>query len=199
MKKILHLISSPRGAASFSIKLGNAIVEKILAAYPGSTVKTHDLTTSPFPHLEEVHLNSFFTPAEQHTEAQKIAISHSNEAIKEIFEADILVIGAPMYNFGIPSTLKTWLDHIARSQVTFKVTENGPVGLITGKKVYIAMSSGGVYAEGPAAGYDFVVPYLKSVFAFLGITDVEVQRAEGTSVPGLSERALEKAVEAVQV
>lgn len=199
MKKILHIISSPRGAASFSIQLGNAIIEKLLAAYPGSTVKTRNLAAQSFPHLEEVHLSSFFTPEEQHSAAQKEAVSHSNEAIKEIFEADILVIGAPLYNFGIHSSLKAWIDHIARSQVTFSVSDQGIKGLVTGKKVYIAMSSGGIYSEGPTAGYDFVVPYLKAVLGFIGMTDIEVYRAEGTSIPGIAETALEKAVNAVEV
>lgn len=128
--KILHLISSPRGNESYSIKLGNAIVEKLLTANPGSSVKTHDLVNKPFPHLEEAHLASFFTPAEQHTPELAEAIKHSDEALQELFEADVLVIGAPMYNFSIPSSLKAWIDHIVRAQKTFKYGENGPVGLV---------------------------------------------------------------------
>src|SRR5882757_1773592 len=102
MKKVLNIISSPRGTASYSIRLADAILEKLEAAYPGSTVTTTDLAQLQFPHLEEAHLTSFFPPVEQHTDRHKAAIRHSNNAIKELMEADIIVVGAPMYNFGIP-------------------------------------------------------------------------------------------------
>jgi len=189
---ILHIISSPRKGESYSIKLGNGLVEKLQAANPGSTVKVHDLTNKPFPHLEEAHLQSFFTPAENRTPEQQEAVRHSDEAIAEIQAADVIVIGAPLYNFGIPSTLKAWVDHIARAGVTFRYTANGPEGLIKGKKVYVAVSSGGVYSEGPMASYDFVAPYLKAVLGFLGMTDVTVARAEGVAIPDLQATALEK-------
>jgi FMN-dependent NADH-azoreductase len=189
---ILHIISSPRKGESYSIKLGNGLVEKLQAANPGSTVKVHDLASKPFPHLEEAHLQSFFTPAEGRTPEQQEAIRHSDEAIAEIMAADTIVIGAPLYNFGIPSTLKAWIDHIARAGVTFRYTAAGPEGLVKGKKVYVAMSSGGVYSEGPSAGYDFVSPYLKAVLGFLGMTDVTVARVEGTAIPDLQATALEK-------
>ncbi len=189
---ILHIISSPRKGDSYSIKLGNGLVEKLQAANPGSTVQVHDLTNTPFPHLEEAHLQSFFTPAESRTPEQQAAIRHSDKAIAEIQAADTIVIGAPLYNFGIPSTLKAWVDHIARAGVTFRYTAAGPEGLIKGKKVYVAMSSGGVYSEGPMTSYDFVAPYLKAVLGFLGMTDVTVVRVEGTSIPDLQPAALEK-------
>jgi len=189
---ILHIISSPRKGESYSIKLGNGLVEKLQAANPGSTVKVHDLTNKPFPHLEEAHLQSFFTPAENRTPEQQEAVRHSDEAIAEIQAADVIVIGAPLYNFGIPSTLKAWVDHIARAGVTFRYTANGPEGLIKGKKVYVAVSSGGVYSEGPMASYDFVAPYLKAVLGFLGMTDVTVARVEGVAIPDLQATALEK-------
>lgn len=197
MKNILHIISSPRGEASFSIRLGNAIVEKAKAAYPGSTVKEHNLTTDNFPHLEESHLNAFFTPAENRTPANIEALSHSDQAIKEIMDADIIVIGAPLYNFSIPSNLKAWIDHIARAGITFKYDENGPEGLIKGKKLYIAMSTGAVYSEGVFQAYDFASPYLKAVLGFLGLTDVTIVRAEGTSIPGIQDTALEKGIESI--
>jgi len=189
---ILHIISSPRKGESYSIKLGNGLVEKLQAANPGSTVKVHDLTNKPFPHLEEAHLQSFFTPAENRTPEQQEAVRHSDEAIAEIQAADVIVIGAPLYNFGIPSTLKAWVDHIARAGVTFRYTANGPEGLIKGKKVYVAVSSGGVYSEGPMASYDFVAPYLKAVLGFLGMTDVTVARVEGVAIPDLQATAIEK-------
>ncbi|TCD27055.1 FMN-dependent NADH-azoreductase [Pedobacter psychrodurus] len=195
--KILHLISSPRGEASFSTKLGNAIVEKLQVANPNSSLITHNLTDSPFPHLEEVHINSFFTPLEHHTPEFTEAIKHSNEAIAELKNADAIVIGVPMYNFGIHSTLKAWLDHIARAGQTFSYSENGPEGLVKNKKVYLAISSGGVYSEGPMKAYDFTESYLRSVLGFLGMVDVTVFRAEGLNMPNLKDEALGKAVESI--
>jgi len=197
MSKILNIISSPRGEASNSIKLANAIIDKLKEQDSAAAVETKDLTKSPFPHLEEAHLNAFFTPIEQHTEANKEAIKHSNDAIRQIMEADVLVIGAPMYNFSIPSVLKSWFDHIARAGITFKYTSEGPVGLLTGKKAYIAVTTGGVYTSGPAAAYDFVTPYVKTILGFIGITDVTIVTAEGFAVPDLQATALDKAIDSI--
>jgi FMN-dependent NADH-azoreductase len=197
MKKILHIISSPRGAASFSIKLGNAIIEKIKAEYPGSTVTENNLVTQQFPHLEEAHLTSFFTPAESRSPANIEAVKHSETAIQEILDADIIVIGAPLYNFGIHSALKAWIDHIVRAGVTFKYDGNGPEGLIKGKKVYLAVSSGAIYSTSPMQSFDFVEPYLKAVLGFIGLTDITVFRVEGSSLPGMQETALEKGISSI--
>ncbi|MFD1256814.1 FMN-dependent NADH-azoreductase [Mucilaginibacter terrae] len=195
--KILHLISSPRGAASFSIKLGNAIVEKLQAANAAATVKVHSLIDTPFPHLEEAHLNSFFTPAESRNPEQAEAVKHSDGAIAELMDADTIVIGVPMYNFSIHSTLKAWIDHIARAGITFKYSENGPEGLVKNKKVYLAISTGGVYSEGPMKSYDFTEPYLRAVLGFLGITDITALRVEGVNMPDLKDSALDKAIEKI--
>jgi len=197
MKKILHVISSPRNGASFSIQLGNAIIGKIKAAHPGSTVKETNLAKDYFPHLEEAHLASFFTPPENRTPENIEAVRHSDEAIREIMDADIIVISTPLYNFGIPSSLKAWLDHIVRAGSTFKYDANGAAGLVKGKKAYIAVASGGVYSEGPMQPYDFVVPYLKWILGFIGITDITVQRIEGTSIPGIQDTAVKKGLESI--
>ncbi|AZI24799.1 FMN-dependent NADH-azoreductase [Pedobacter sp. G11] len=199
MKKILHIVSSPRGGASMSIQLGNAVVSKIQETYPESIVKEKNLAQHPFPHLEEVHLNAFFTPEESRSAENLVAIQHSDEAIAELQEADIIVIGVPFYNFGVPSTLKAWVDHIARAGVTFQYTEQGPQGLITGKKVYLAVASGGIYSDGPMQAYDFATPYLKGVLGFLGMTDVTVFRAEGASIPVVKDTALEKGIESILI
>jgi FMN-dependent NADH-azoreductase len=194
MKKILHIVSSPRGGASYSIRLGEAIIEKLLTAHPDSTVKTVDLVKQHWPHLEEAHLTSFFTPSDKHTANDREAIRHSEAAIADILEADILVIGAPMYNFSIHSTLKAWIDHIVRSGVTFSYSEKGPEGLIKGKKVYIAESTGGVYSEVPMKQNDFVEPYLRFILGFIGLKDITFVRAEGLALPALKEGAVEKAI-----
>jgi len=199
MKKILHIISSPRGAASMSIKLGNAVIKKIKETYPGATVHEHNLARKLFPHLEEAHLAAFFTPAENRSADNVEAIRHSDEAVAELQNADIIVIDVPFYNFGIPSTLKAWIDHIARAGITFKYGENGPEGLIKGKKVYLAIASGGIYSEGPMKAYDFATPYLKSVLGFLGMADVSVFRVEGVSMPVVQDTALEKGIESVLI
>ena len=197
--KILNLISSPRGGASFSIKLADAIIQKLQAANAGSTVKVHNLVKTPFPHLEEVHLNSFFTPKENHSPELTEAIKHSDEAIAEITDADVIVIGVPLYNFGIHSTLKAWIDHIARAGVTFQYTANGPEGLIKNKKVYLAIATGGVYSEGPMKTYDFTEPYLRTILGFLGMTDVTAFRVEGVNMPDLKDQALEKAIASIAI
>jgi FMN-dependent NADH-azoreductase len=197
MSKILHLISSPRGEASNSIKLANAIIDHLRSKDPGAAVHVKDLTKSPFPHLEEVHLNAFYTPAEKHSQENRAAIRHSDQAIAELLDADIIVIGAPMYNFGVSSTLKAWIDHIARAGVTFKYTEHGPEGLILEKKVYLAVTTGGIYSSGDYMATDFLTPYLKFMLAFIGLDDVTVYRAEGFAIAGVQDTALEKAIDRI--
>ena len=199
MKKILHVISSPRGEASYSIKLGNAIVEQIKKAHPGSIVKENNLVNMQFPHLEEAHITSFYTPPEARSPESEIAVKHSDEAIKEVLDADIIVIGAPMYNFSIHSTLKAWFDHIVRAGVTFRYDENGANGLIKNKKVYIAETTGGIYTEGPMQDHDFVAPYLKTILGHIGLTDVTFFRVEGTSIPGIQDEALAKGINSIHL
>ena len=198
MKKILNIISSPRGNASYSIKLANTLIDRLQAAYPGSVVTTHDLTATPFPHLEEVHIASFNTPAESRTDEFRDAILHSDQAIDELLDADIVIIGAPMYNFGIPSTLKTWIDHIVRAKKTFGYSEKGAEGLVKGKKVYLVVSMGGIWT-GDNASFDFVVPYLRTILGFIGMADITVVKAEGLAMPDKQAVALEKAMEAVTI
>jgi FMN-dependent NADH-azoreductase len=199
MKKILNVISSARGAASNSTQLANAIIRRLTDQYPGSTVKLRDLVERHYPHLEESHLNAFFAPAENATPEYKEAIQHSNEAIEEVFEADIIVIGVPIYNFHIPSALKAWLDHVVRAGKTFSYQTGRPEGLVKDKKVYLAIASGGVYSDGPMKTYDFAEPYLRMILGFIGITDVTTFRVEGTSAPDLKETALQKGIDSIAV
>lgn len=199
MQRILHLISSIQGNESYSLKLSKAIVEKVIEKYPGSTVENVDLNDLDIPHLNQIILQSMFTPTDQLTAEGTESIRYSNLAVKQLMDSDIVVIGAPLYNLSIPTTLKAWMDHITRAGVTFGYTENGPVGKVTGKKIYIAMSSGGVYSEGPAKGNDFVAPYLKAFLGLLGMSNVSVFRAEGVKVPGIKEHALEKAIASIHI
>ncbi|MEV4886554.1 NAD(P)H-dependent oxidoreductase [Chitinophaga sp. CC14] len=199
MKHILHLISSLQGKGSHSIQLGQAIVEKIQEKYPGSTLEELNLVDIEIPHLSPAVLRTFFLPGDQLTEEEKESIRFSDEMVKQLLAADIIVIGAPLYNFTIHTSLKAWIDHITRAGITFGYGENGPVGKVTGKKVYVAMSSGGVYSEGPGKANDFVAPYLNAFLGFLGMTDLTVFRAEGLKVPGVKEYAMEKAIDSIRI
>ncbi|NQX39041.1 NAD(P)H-dependent oxidoreductase [Pedobacter steynii] len=199
MKHILHLKSSIQGKESYSIKLGHAIVEKIQNKYPGSILEELNLVDLEIPHLSPVVLRTFFIPADQLTEEEKELIRFSDELVKQLLAADIIVIGAPLINFTIPTSLKAWIDHITRAGITFGYSENGPVGKVTGKKIYVAMSSGGVYSEGPGKVNDFVAPYLKAFLGFLGMTDLTVFRAEGLKVPEVKELAMEKAINSIEI
>jgi len=199
-KKVLHLISSPQGEVSLTKKLGNVVIEKIKEKYPDSIVKERDLTSEPFPHLDQTQIGSWFTPAENHTPEQLKAITISENAIAEMQEADIYVINAPFYNFSIPTTLKAYLDHIVRPGITFRYTEEGyPEGLLKNKKAYITIASSGVYSEGPLQYLDYVSPYLKMLLGFIGVTDISFVRAEGTRLEGIKETAFEKGVESIMV
>lgn len=199
MKNILHLKSSLQGKDSYSIKLGNMIVEKVQEKYQGSTLEELNLVDIGIPHLSPEVLRTFFTPGDEMSAEQKESIRLSDELVKQLLAADIIVIGAPLINFTIHSSLKAWIDHITRAGITFGYGENGPIGKVTGKKVYVAMSSGGIYSEGPGKANDFVAPYLKAFLGFLGMTDLSVFRAEGLKVPGVQEHAMQKAVESIVI
>ena len=194
MKKILHIISSPRGEESVSIKLGNALIQRLQNEYPGSTVKEVDVVNDPLPHLAGPLL-----AATHGGSGDKEITMKSDEALQDVLQADIIVIGVPLFNFGIPSMLKTWLDNIIRPGIAFSYSAEGPKGLITGKKVYVALASGGAYSEGPMKDYDFAGPYLEKVLGFIGITDVTILRADGTAMPALKDSAVQKAIEGLAV
>ncbi len=195
--KILHLTASPRGEASDSTKLGNEILKNILEKHPESTVQTVDLTKENIPHIEEVHFNSFATAVADKTPELLEAGKYSDKAIAELTAADVIVISSPVFNFGVPSVLKAWVDHIARAGITFRFTENGPEGLLKNKKVYLALSSGGIFTSGQWQAYDFASSYMHFLFRFIGITDVTTFRVEATNIPGLQDTAMEEAVKLV--
>jgi FMN-dependent NADH-azoreductase len=182
MTHILYLNSSVRSTGSVSRQLSGEFIDKLKAAHPGAQVVTRDLAAHPLPHLSESMVGAYFTPPEQRSDEQKQQIRQSDEVVAELLAADIVVIGAPMYNFSVSSTLKSWIDHIARAGVTFKYTETGPVGLVQGKKFVIFTSRSGVYSSGPAKAMDFQETYLRGVLGFLGITDVSFVSAEGLAM-----------------
>ncbi|MYM37535.1 FMN-dependent NADH-azoreductase [Duganella sp. FT50W] len=182
MTTILHIDSSVRGSASLTRQLSGEFVAKLRAANPAAGVVTRDLASNPVPHLTEAMIGAFFTPADQRSAEQAATVQTSDTLVDELFAADTLVIGAPMYNFSISSGLKAWIDHIARAGRTFQYGANGPEGLVTGKKVVVVVASGGVYSEGPAAAYDHVTTYLRAALGFLGMTDVTFVVAEGVAM-----------------
>jgi len=193
---ILHIDSSPMGERSYSRKLGAKVLSELQSKYPGSTLKVRDLAANPLPHLSAQTVGAFFTPVEQRTAELNAAVADSDAAVAELKSANIVVIGAPMWNFGIPSSLKAWIDHVARSGLTFKFGANGPEGLLDpATKVIIVSSRGGVYSAGPMAALDFQEDYLRSVLGFLGLRDIAFVRTEGVN---LGEEAANSAVQAAE-
>ncbi|MGV7210447.1 FMN-dependent NADH-azoreductase [Oxalobacteraceae bacterium A2-2] len=182
MANVLHIDSSVRTTGSLSRQLGAEFIAKWKAANPADTIITRDLAANPVPHLTEQSLGAFFTPAEQRNAEQAFIAKASDILVDELFAADVIVIGAPMYNFSITSGLKAWIDQIARAGRTFQYTANGPEGLLKGKKVYVIAATGGVYSEGPFAPYDHLTTYLRAVLGFIGLTDVTFIRAEGVAL-----------------
>jgi FMN-dependent NADH-azoreductase len=198
MSSILLLTSSPR-AESLSTPIAVDLAEKLKSQNPGSVVVRRDLATNPLPHIDDLFTGAIRKPAEARTAEEIAAIKTSDELVNELFAADTIVISTGLINFNIYSSLKTWIDNVARAGVTFKYTESGPVGLLTGKKVYVVLASGGVYSQGPAAPLNHAVPYLKSVLGFLGITDIETIYVEGLAFgPEAAEKAIDAAKSRVQ-
>ena len=198
MKKILNIKSSINGENSFSNKLSNAIIDKLKQSNQDIQVETHDLSINPLPHLDALHFSSFYTPQEVRSEAQKEAVRLSDLAINEVINADIIIIGVGLYNLGIPSTLKSWIDHITRSGITFSYADGYPKGLLVNKKVYLAIASGAVFSDSALKDSDFTESYLRKMLGFLGLTDVTVFRAEGTMMPDFARNAIPKALEAIE-
>ncbi len=180
--KILHIDSSVTGDHSFSRRFSASLVQKIKNGSQDATVIYRDLATNPLPHLDPLTVGALYAPEEGRTPEQIKAMANSDVAVKELLEADIIVIGSPMHNFGISSQLKSWIDHVVRRGVTFNYGANGPEGLVSGKKAYIVAARGGIYSEGPYKAYEHQDSYLKAVLGFIGIRDIEVIPVEGVSM-----------------
>jgi len=196
--KLLHLDSSILGGNSASRKLSAAIVDQLTNAAPGLDIVSRDLALQPLSHLSGEHLAAAQGAVPESPAIQK-DVAASQAALEEFLAADIVVIGAPMYNFGIPSQLKAWIDRIAVAGKTFRYTANGPEGLAGNKRVIVAVSRGGLYSAGmPAAAFEHVESYLRSVFGFLGVTDLEIVVAEGLQIgPEQREKAMQGALQVV--
>ena len=176
---ILQINASARREGANSTKVANSVVERLKASNPAATFTLRDLAVTPHPVLDEAALGALFTPAEQRTPEQAARVALDDALIAEIQAHDTIVLGVPMYNFGVPVQLKAWIDAIARAGVTFRYTDQGPQGLLQGKTVYLALARGGLYRDQP---HDTQLPYLKTVLGFLGLTDVRPIYAEGLNM-----------------
>jgi len=176
---ILQINASARREGSNSTRLADAIVERLKAASSAARVTERDLAVTPHPVLDEAALGALFTPADQRTPEQAARVALDDALIAELQAHDTIVLGVPMYNFGVPVQLKSWIDAVARAGVTFRYTASGPEGLVKGKKVYLALARGGLYRD---TERDAQVPYLKNVLGFLGMSDVSLIYAEGLAM-----------------
>ena len=167
-KNLLQINSSGRFEGSITRQLSDLLIKQIKAVQPELTLINRDLATG-LPFIDEQWIGANFTPADQRNSSHQETLEFSNELVSELQQADTIVIASPIYNFSIPAVLKAWIDLVARAQLTFKYTENGPEGLLRGKKAYVVVASGGVPI---GSEMDFASGYLKQVLAFIGITDV---------------------------
>lgn len=196
MSNVLLIHSSVFGDKSQSL----ALARDFLRRYPHRSVVERALSPQTMPHLDGETYVAMGTPTNDHDGRQQAAVALSDTLIAELEAADTIVLATPMYNFSIPSTLKAWIDHVARRGRTFNYTEKGPAGLLTGKKVFVLTARGGVYSNGaPAAALDFQEPYLRAVLGFLGLTDVTFVHFEGIGMgPDAANANRGKAIETIE-
>ncbi|KIG09799.1 FMN-dependent NADH-azoreductase [Caballeronia concitans] len=195
MTTILQINSAARSQGAQSTLLADELTAKLQQSNPGAKVVVRNLLADNLPHLDDATLGAFFTPADQRSAEQAAIAAKSDALIAELQAADIVVIAAPLYNFGISSQLKAYFDQIARAGVTFRYTANGPEGLVKGKKVFVVSARGGKYVGTP---HDSQTPYLQSFLGFLGMTDVSFIYAEGLNMGAdVAGAALAQAREAI--
>jgi len=178
--KILRIDSSGRRHGSSSRALADELVAALADRYGQVQLVKRDLAES-IPHVDQAWIEANFTPEENRSDSQRKVLSFSDLLVAELKEAEVLVIGVPIYNFGVPAALKAWVDMIARARLTFAYTENGPVGLLREKKAFIVVASGGVGVDSPV---DFATPYMRQALKFVGITDIEVIVADQQNIRG---------------
>jgi len=180
MTSLLQINASINDADGQSSQLANLFVAAYRQREPGAKVTVRNVAADePVPHLDAERFAAFLSPAEQRSEAQRAVVAYSDALIDELKGADVIVLGLPMYNFGVPSQLKAYFDHVARAGITFRYTAQGPVGLLTGKKVYVFATRGGLYAGTPL---DTQTSYVRDFLRFIGITQVEFIYAEGLAI-----------------
>ncbi|MDX3928998.1 MAG: FMN-dependent NADH-azoreductase [Shinella sp.] len=186
---VLHIDSGILGEHSVSRRLTAAIAAQVKADNPEAKVTHRDLVSDPLPHLSGLHLAAANAKPEDIDAVIAAEVATNAAVLEEFLAADTVIIGAPMYNFSLPSQLKAWIDRIAIAGKTFRYTENGPEGLAKGKKVVVVSTRGGHYSSGPAAIMDHQESYLQAVLGFFGITDIEIVRAEGLNLSADSKQS----------
>jgi FMN-dependent NADH-azoreductase len=198
MTNVLILDSAATGDASVSRKLTDAAAQTIRRRDSGARIVRRDIGADPVPHLTEATVPAIRAGLVENAAATE-ALALSDALIAELQAADLIVIGAPMYNFGMPSTLKAWFDHVLRPRVTFQYSEAGPEGLLKGKKAVVVESRAGLYSEGPAAALDHQEPHIRTLLGFMGITDVTFVRAEKLAFgPEAAAAAVAEAIERIE-
>ena len=196
MTQVLKINSSIYSQDGQSSQLASQFVDALRERNPVTRVVERDLSREPVPHLDAARFQAFLTKPEERTAEQQAVAGYSDTLIQELREADVIVLGLPMYNFGISSQLKSYFDHIARAGLTFRYTDKGPVGLLTGKRAYVFATRGGAYAGTPG---DTETAYVRQFLGFLGITDVEFVYAEGLAMgPAKRDTSLAQARVAIQ-
>lgn len=196
---ILSISASAKGGKSHSNLLIKEIIKKLKSKYEDISIVKKDLVAQKIPHLDETYLNAFQSDQEYMGVFHNQAVKFINNSIEEIKAADIMVIGVPVYNFSIPSCLKAWIDHVVRAYKTFEYRNSKPVGLLKNKKVYLAVSSGGIYSSGDDSVREYAEPYMRLILNFIGISDITTFRIEGTAVSNYKKDAVEKGLASVVI
>ena len=198
MATLLFVTSSLFGDGSQSQLIASEFIDRWRKSHPSTTVVERDLTADSMPHLSLSAFAAAMQPADARSATEREAAALADRLIEEVETANVIVMAAPMYNFSIPSTLKAWIDHIARAGRTFRYGAAGPEGMLKGKKVFIVTGRGGIYSNGPAKSLDFQEPYLRAVLAFLGLDDVSFIHVEGLKIsPESAAAAIDRAREAI--
>jgi len=198
MKQILMIEISPRGRDSASRAVADRLAARLGDLYPSAKLVRRDLAAEPLPHLDGITLQAISTKDPAEAARLQEAARQSEQLTDELLASDLLVIATPMWNFGIPSALKAWVDLVVRPGRTFQYADDSVLGLAKGRKAILVLASGGVFTDGPWRPWDFVEPYLRQILGFIGIVDVQTIRVEGMNIPALAPDAVPKANKAVE-
>lgn len=191
MPRLLNIQSSPNLISSASRAISKAFVEKYMSSHPNTELVDLDLAQNPPAHFGPDHFKAHSAPVEDHGPENTAALEASDAYVAQLLEADVLVIGTPMHNYGVSSTLKSWIDNVLRVGKTFRYTDTEAIGLVSGIRAVVVVSSGGIYSDGPTATVEHCANYLHDILAMIGLTDITILRAEGLALgPEAAKKAL---------
>jgi FMN-dependent NADH-azoreductase len=195
MRQILCLTSSPRRDTSYSNLVAARVLKELRIVHPDAAITIRDLAGNPLPHIDEDFVTATRSIAGPRTSRQRALVEQSDILVDEVLAADAIVIAAAMINFGVPSTLKAWIDYVVRPGRTFRYTEHGTKGLLGGRRAILVLARGGIYSVGPTRSFEHDESYLRSVLNYLGITDIQSILIEGVALgPEAAERAVDSAI-----